>query len=241
MTIEPIALSGNSVSQLWLWIRSNPVASLTAAMVCITAYYARATTRYVKIVSQQFAAQIEPVPIIELGSGSWQGNTFLAPLTITASRNDLVLVGGDILLRCEHGSIRLAMQLHERAGDTLSPGQHLQLDIKLPFEHAADGRHSRSPSLEGFLLYSDSRNVQTYRRVLGDGGITRIYRQRDLERLKTWMSLQRSLGAARLTLWVMNAEIAVLRALSAQQSKAKVNAQRRSSVEPGASDNWHRK
>jgi hypothetical protein len=213
MIIAAIVLGGHYAAQLWFWIQSNVMASLTFVLVLVTAYYARATTQYVKIASEQFAAQIEPVPVITLGSGSWKGNTFLGRLTITATRNELVLVGGDILLRCEHGNIRLAKQLGEWIGHTMGPGQPFVLDLKVPFDHAGDGSHNHGPSFEGFLIYKDSRNVQSYRLVIESAGIRRIYRQRDLERLKTWMSYQSALAAARFSLWAMNVQIAMQKIL----------------------------
>ncbi len=59
MSILPIAFSGNFAAELWLWIRSNPIAFLTAVMICVTAYYAHGTKKYARIVSQQVAAQVE--------------------------------------------------------------------------------------------------------------------------------------------------------------------------------------
>lgn len=230
MTITPIALSGNYVAQLWLWIHNNPIAFLTAVMVCVTAYYARATTRYVRIASEQFAAQIEPVPTIVLENGRWLRNTFIAQVIITATRNDLVLVSGDILLRCEHGSIRVASQLNERFGDTISPGQPLLLKIELPFEHTDDRAHHHTPSLEGFLVYKDSRNVQSYCRELGKDGTTRIYRERDLERLRTWMFYRSGLAAARFSIWALNVQIAMQKALL--QRGRTSDAKNRSPIKP---------
>ena len=235
-----IVESGSYLVQFWHWVESNPIASLTAVMVCVTAYYAHATTKYVRIASEQFAAQIEPVPLITVKGERWEGKTFFARLIITSTRNDLVLAGGDILFRCEHGNIRLAMQLNDRIGDTISPNQQLALDINLPFVHSAEGPHTRTPSLEGFLIYKDSRNVQSYRRELGSGGITRIYRQRDLERLKTWMSYRSSLGAAGLTLWAMNVRLAIQKALIEQRSNPKGGGEKHSPTDAKRPDESNR-
>src|SRR5260370_5773336 len=105
--------------QVSVWIHDNRVAFLTGLMAFITALYARATTRYVEIVADQDAAQIEPDITIAIENGRWQGDDCRANLVITGSRNTLVLNGGDILLRCEHGSIRLAVQLTEWSGNSL--------------------------------------------------------------------------------------------------------------------------
>lgn len=171
-----------------IWIRQNPLTFLTGLMTFITALYARATTKYVGIVAEQFAAQIEPELGVTLEKGAWQKDNFVGTIAISASRNTMVLSGGDVLLRCEHGSIRIATQLTKWKGHTLLAGQQLAVDIDVCFEHSGERPHMQDPSVEGFVMYKDARNVAGYQYEMWSGGFTRKSRRKDLGRLGSWLA-----------------------------------------------------
>jgi len=207
-----IALNGNEsyLVQLLIWIRNNPLTFLTGVMVCVTAYYARATTRYVRIAAEQFAAQIEPVPIVTLQNCGWREPTFLGSVAVEATQNSMVVVGGQILLRCEHGTLRSVVELDKWTGHTLSPGQRLVFTLEVAFESAEKG-HAHTPSVEGLFLYSDSRNVATYERETLPSGIVRIRRHQHAGRLQRWLLLNRAFWPLRLRIWKVRTMLAIMR------------------------------
>lgn len=225
--------SGSHLVEFLHWIRSNPIASLTAAMVCITAYYARATTRYVKIASEQFAAQIEPVPIIELRSCAWTGGSLLCELVIEAAQNTLVINGGSLFVRCEHGRIRPLKELDKWLGHTLNAGERLSFVIEALCE-SNDGFHTQLPLIEGVFIYQDSRNVAGYRREILPSGVVRIHRQRELGKLATWMLVQTAFFPTRLRMWKVRIDLAILRAKVRRHSKRGIDSNKRFLAKQGS-------
>jgi len=178
--------------QVLMWIRENPATFLTGLMAFVTALYARATTKYVEVAANQFAAQIEPEPAVSLQNCNWRSDDFRGTVVITTARNTLVLEGGDICLRCEHGNIRLAIELREWDGHTLMPQQRLPVDVEVPFEHHGSKGHHHAPSVEGFLVYRDARHIASYRCIFDPGGVIRRYK------LEKWGVVEKLKWGARL-------------------------------------------
>lgn len=127
----------NSTWPFWLqaliWIRQNPMTFVTGVMALVTALYAKATTKYVEIAADQLAAQIAPDIAISMEDCTWQADEFCGTVVIKASKNTLALNGGDILLRCEHGSIRVGVKLDKWIGHSLTDGQTLPIPVECPF------------------------------------------------------------------------------------------------------------
>ncbi|PYV17201.1 MAG: hypothetical protein DMG21_09075 [Acidobacteria bacterium] len=64
------------ILKVLVWIRENPLTFLTGLMTFVTALYARATTKYVQILVDQLAAQIEPGIDVRLENGRWLADEF---------------------------------------------------------------------------------------------------------------------------------------------------------------------
>ncbi len=190
-----------------VWIRENPLTFLTGLMTFVTALYARATTMYVQILVDQLAAQIEPGIDVRLENGRWLADEFRGTIVFTASSNTLVLDGGDILLRCEHGSIRVATRLTEWIGHSLTPGQNLAIDITVPFQHPTAVPHAQSASIEGFIAYKDGRNLGRYQCDMLSGGYVSRHRQSELGRIRLWLATKLYELWWRLTVWQMGQRV----------------------------------
>ena len=208
------ASTDSSIEGMWgfliqvsTWIHHNPLTFLTGLIVFITAITAFYTRRYVQIVANQFAAQIEPEITVAIKKGRWHGDDYLATLVITASRNTLVLKGGDILLRCEHGSIRLAIQLTEWIGHSLTPGQRLSIKVMAQFQHPVRMPHRRDASLEGSVEYADTRNNAAYHCDLFSDGVVTRHGLRQLGKIRLWLAMRLHRLAWRLTLWQIGQRI----------------------------------
>lgn len=142
-------------------------------MALATAYYAKMTTRYVEVVTDQLAAQIAPEIAITLIGNGWRADEFSGTVVIAASKNTLELNGGDILLRCEHGSIRVAAMLSEWIGHSLRDNENLQIPIRVAFQHHGERPHSEEPTLECSIAYRDARKIAGYRCDMLSGGVVK--------------------------------------------------------------------
>lgn len=187
--------------QALLWIRGNPVTFLTGLMALVTAYYAKSTTKYVEIVKNQLAAQIAPEIAISLIGDRWQADEFCGIVVIAASKNTLVLNGGDILLRCEHGSIRVAAKLSEWTGHSLRDSENLQIPVRVPFQHHGARSHSKEPTIECSVAYRDARNVAAYRCEMLTGGVVKRVEQPNLGEVRLWLGLKLRALSWQLMLW----------------------------------------
>ena len=184
-----------------IWVRQNPALFVAGFSALVAALSVRASIRYAETADNQLASAIAPNIKVTMGNGCWQGDDFRATLIVTTSKNSLILKEGHIHLRCEHGSIRVASQLEAWAEQSLVPGEQFKLVVSAPFRHPFRTSHRDSATLEGYLVFSDSRSHSDYFWQSHAGGLVRRGPQRKVGRIRRSVSRRLWSLRMRLTVW----------------------------------------
>lgn len=143
------------------WVAQNPITLLTAILVVVTYVYTREMTRSVRILSDQFAAQIRPEVTVSLVDQQWSANCLKASLVITATRETAVLRGGEFTVYCEHDAAGGVVELGIFGGHALPSGGSLRLTVSGKFDCATP--HVHGASIAGSIAFSDYKGCADYR------------------------------------------------------------------------------
>ena len=198
--ILDIAMLWGLLVHISIWVRQNPALFVAGFSALVTASGGLYAYKYAKTADDQLAAAIAPEIKVTTENGCWQGNDFRATLVITTSKNSLILKEGHIHLRCEHGSIRVASQLEGWAEQSLLPGEPFKLVVSAPFRHPFGTSHRDNATLEGYLVFSDSRSHSDYFWQSHSGGLVRRGPQRKVGRIRR--AISRRLWSLRMRLMV---------------------------------------
>lgn len=161
------------------WVTQNPITFLTAILVVVTYAYTRQMARSVKILSDQFAAQIRPEVNVTLTDQSWSDGKLKATLVVTATRNTAVLRGGEITVYCEHDEPGDVVELGILEGHTLPSGESLRLAVSGEFDCTAP--HVHGAGIGGSVLFSDyKRHINYEYDIRGDWHFVKVRTPRAL-------------------------------------------------------------